>query len=399
MAKDTSDTLISMKTSEKTLRAIRNNLPIELEPNALPRDISIERIEQLRVQYQAKLRVMNESKLVPRNKIFYELIKERHPTFSWEIVNHRGNFMIVQVDRFYVNNCHPTLLSLLIQDLSISQKHKLRYRYVCIKDLTTDFSEDLSQVMRILSVVYPNQTTMKNIVLWLQQGLAGKKLVMISPVCPDYSFEETGNLKRPFRYTFNKLGSGIGLVAKRAVDAIPILDNFFKKYNIFIEYVIAMGDFEAHTQSNLNRLNLTEDTFLSKLKGSRSAIQQACPIVNNVSMVTELCGGKENWLNLLQLYRNRLEKHDFGQSSITKKTMMGIIKARKKLYDQWYGERSSLEEYITLLINQGAEYAAMGDIFSKNFSNALILGCDHCAMEPFYTIASFIPTLYLQPAY
>jgi len=48
---------------------------------------------------------------------------------------------------------------------------------------------------------------------------------------------------------------------------------------------------------------------------------------------------------------------------------------------------------------QCAEYAAMGALFHRSFTNPLVIGGDHCRMMPFYWLHQPIPVLYLRRIY
>ena len=58
--------------------------------------------------------------------------------------------------------------------------------------------------------------TKENIELFsnlFQKGLEGKKLNIISPICPDYSVKKL--MPGLYEFTFERLNSGIGVIGKR----------------------------------------------------------------------------------------------------------------------------------------------------------------------------------------
>ena len=61
----------------------------------------------------------------------------------------------------------------------------------------------------------------------------------------------------------------------------------------------------------------------------------------------------------------------------------------------WEGEKK-IEEII---YQQGAEYAAMGQIVQRKMKNSMILGADYAKMKPFYKINSNIPVIYIKRRY
>ena len=56
-------------------------------------------------------------------------------------------------------------------------------------------------------------------------------------------------------------------------------------------------------------------------------------------------------------------------------------------------------DYVDLVMQQGAEYTSMGDIFKKKFKNPLVLGLDHPKMADFYSLNIDIPVIYGKPKY
>ena len=67
------------------------------------------------------------------------------------------------------------------------------------------------------------------------------------------------------------------------------------------------------------------------------------------------------------------------------------------LYKSWYPDLSQ-KKYLDLLIQQGAEYTTMGDIFSDKLKSCSF-GLDHPKMGIFYNINCSIPVLGGKPKY
>ena len=52
------------------------------------------------------------------------------------------------------------------------------------------------------------------------------------------------------------------------------------------------------------------------------------------------------------------------------------------LYSSWF-PKFNKKQHKNLVIKQGAEYASMGDLFSKKIKNPLVLGLDHPKIKKF----------------
>ena len=57
------------------------------------------------------------------------------------------------------------------------------------------------------------------------------------------------------------------------------------------------------------------------------------------------------------------------------------------------------EKYKDLVIQQGAEYASMSDLFVKNYKNPFVIALDHPKMKIFYNLNNNITVVYGRPGY
>lgn len=384
--------LINGKTGRKILLAIENN---ELINDAdLPAQITKQDVEILTALYQNKLKKINYSKC-PRNLIFYHIIKDKYPDFEWE---YNEEFSTTQISAPRVNNLRPSLLSFLLEKVDLSSDTLLHRKYQCLTKLPLNLIKEISSFMEKMEFIFPNEDSMKLFVDWLSLGLENKNLSIFSPVCPDYSVEETGDLKCPFRHTFNNLGEGLGPIAQRTLSVHPEFIYFLKQFGIKAKLFVGFGDFEGYSESNLKRLNLTTDEFLSRVSKSRQKYKEMSSVDVAVLMITDMFDGYHGWVEAFNEHLNKLNNGYFGESNLSKESLVQIVEKRKNLYDRWYGEKAALD-HVPQLIFQGAEYAALGANISKNLENCLILGADNDAMGPFYSITKKIPTLYLKRYY
>ena len=381
--------LIQGPIGRKILLAIENQLPI---PNDLPPGITAKEIKDLKCLYDKKILEFS-GPVFPRNFIFYQLIKEIIPDFSWSINKNR---VILKGPR--IKNLRPSLLSLLLNKINIEEDVLLNRKYRCVEKMLPQVVKVLSKLMEKIEVIFPDEQGMESILKWVQIGLQGEPLTIFSPVCPDYSVEPTDIPNCPFRHTFNELGSGIGLIAQRILAAFPLVLDTLQSVGLKPKVVVGLGDFEAYSETNLKRLNLTMPVFLERLTKSKEAFEQACSFPCDIAMITELFGGYDPWLQSFNEFTNRLNQGDFGSSALTEKKLLKIVEKRKNLYDRCYGKQSLLD-HLPQLLNQGAEYAALGAAIFARFKNCLVLGADNDAMGSFYSVSHPIPALYLKRFY
>ena len=225
--------------SHQVLWAIQHDIAIN--PSILPNNISLRQIEILREAYKQKLNLLGNTENLPRNYIFYSLIKDRFPSFSWGYSERK---MRVVIDAPRLGNMDISLLSLLVGCFPFEGHSALYRRYPCIKNVSEPLVNTLNTVFSEIYAIYPNEQNMLGIIKWLNRGLAGEKLNLFSLACPDYSVEKNPNSEFKFIHTFKSLGAGIGLVAQRILNAIPVIDQMAKQLNIKITYTLAMADYE-----------------------------------------------------------------------------------------------------------------------------------------------------------
>lgn len=395
--------LVTSKQSHEILRAIQKDA--SFDNIFLPENINVEQLEKIKLLYQKKKKELEKSykgKTYPSNLPFYLILEEKYPTFSWKILGTETNTNTapnVNIDAPRVDNLRPSLFSLLINDIRSDTDTSLHRRYPIVSRLPTPLTSSLAQLLEDIQAISPDVLDMEKIVGWLEKGLQGEPLTLFSPVCPDYSVEKLKEGPIFYRYTFNELGSGVGLVAKHLLKILPFLSKTFKKYSLKVTIIVGVGDFEAANLSNVRKVNLTFEEFLSRLQKSRAAIQISSKAPIQTVLFTDLCGGFQGWNAHLKKFERMFAKKEYGYSNLTSEKLLSIIKARKPLYDRWYGIKSHLEDYLPMLLRQGAEYAAMGAILKEKYRNCLILGADHAAMKPFYNVDHIHPILYLKRFY
>jgi hypothetical protein len=251
--------------------------------------------------------------------------------------------------------------------------------------------------MEKIEAIYPTHSEMQRIIDWFSLSISGRETTIFIPICPDYSVEPLTNSRHLFRHTFSSLGSGNGLIAQRIINALPIFYETFTKLNIQPKIVIGIADFEAFSESTLKRVNLTKNEFLNKVDLSRIAFSNEANLPT--FMMTDLFGGVNSWINCVNNIKKSFKNGYFGAGNISTETLLNIAKKRKLLYNRWFGGKNCLEEYIPIVLEQGADYAAMGSFIAEKLKNCLVVGADNEILAPFYSFVKPISTLYLKRYY
>lgn len=384
---------ISGEISKAILGAIQRQQDVEVTVLANV-GLSQAAFLSLQAEYAEIRKLKYPHQFFPRNLIFYEMIQKRVPAFSWQVREHH-----VDMTRPKLNKRDVSLLSLLTQKLDFDAPTSLRTQYPMLAHLPESQDSIIAELLANLQIIYPDRAMMKQVIAWLDRGLLGEPLSVFSLVCPDYSVEPTGNVYHSFKHTFKEVGGGIGLVAKRILDALPLIDCAFKQLGVNFTAIVAMADYESLSEANLKNLGVSSRTFLSRLESSRKAFVNYSKVPIQAVNILELCGGETRWLALCSDFQKAFAERKFGATVLSEKTLLEMVKARKSLYSRWYGPKQHDSEYLDILLNQAAEYAVVGKIVLEHYPNALVLGADHSVFGPFLNVPAPLPVLYLKRFY
>ena len=89
--------------------------------------------------------------------------------------------------------------------------------------------------------------------------LEKKELNLVTPLCPDYEHVKIGN--NLYKYTFKKLGNGLGMMGIRFQSIYSDLLKLFTKEKTKLNIHLLYGDFEGFNTLNCKRLKETEASF------------------------------------------------------------------------------------------------------------------------------------------
>jgi hypothetical protein len=267
---------------------------------------------------------------------------------------------------------------------------------------------DLAKTMMEADIIFPPKKQVDSIINVINRGLQGDKIIITGAFCPDYEYVETGDSALPYKYTFEGLNAGVGLVALQFQRMIPILIDFFQRNDISYELHLGIGDFEADSLEILNRVGLEYSDFIKRCDKSLNAFREALPEISNLNlylMKHQFMNG--GWEQYKKISFERMIDGDFGliESATGKKPETEVVnftaKASRRFYEQWYGKEFSFAELKKIVMEQGAEYAALGRIFRESFpDNPIIqLAGDRPKMQAFNNFWSDHPTLCAKRTY
>ena len=213
------------------------------------------------------------------------------------------------------------------------------------------------------------------------------------PVCPDYAYVKLSH--DTFKYTFDSVGNGVGLVANKALQAAHKLESIFSDSPCLlnlIKFTVLVGDFEAKPH-NLKSFSLTYCEFMDKIKGTVQAIKDRSGY--NVSTFISLCRGFENWLAFETAIKTKYKIHSFDclLENLPHIDHEKNLISRIPLYSKWFHSEQR-SNYKDIFFDQVVEYVTMGELLRSSFGpSTVIMACDHRAMRKYYNPFNSIPTV------
>jgi hypothetical protein len=369
---------INSQVSKEVIKNITNNQKInfnKLRINSYKKEIN-EIIKLYNIFKSSK-------KENHRNSIFWKIVNKKYSKIkiyqTLRKQNQKQDKIDINIENLNENlGFKPSLLSLMIFNKEINEILK--------------FGEFFHKFKKICNLVEFNFFERISLINTLSKN---NEVNIISPICPDYAYIKIApNL---YKYTFDKLNTDIGLIGSSIVNFKDQLLSLFKENNFIINYYIYYGDFEAYSNSNCKRLNVNEKTFIDRLNLSVKKLKNKFLEAKEIDLLVSKLSTKNDWVNLHKKNYLKLNKL-FSSDKNFKNKVLKILESRMDLYRNWFPNLKN-ENYINIILNQGAEYTTMGDLFYKKFNNFCVLGMDHFKMASFYCSNNKIPVLYGRKIY
>ena len=387
-----SHNLIPRNLSKKIINFF-NFYEKKLEPD-VTKFISRSELASLKEEFIAFKKKLNHTISEPKNRNFYiyKFIESKNENFKFKIKSLNSKEF---VDMPEIKGIKVTLATLLLMSNNISLNNTNHKKFNVSKGMNLDLVDDMINLIDNNNLLI-DKTDFKNFYSLILKGIKGEKITFFSPVCPDYSYKKIS--EDLYLLTFEDLGTNIGVVASRIKKYIDNIYSLFDKYNINYDHIIAVGDFEVLSRSNLKKLNISKDEFLKRIKISQKKIQTNFKKSKSKHLFTEHFGGLKKWENQYEIILEKIKKKGFGKSQLRKKHLDEIILSREQLYKRWFGKISK-KQMLDKLILQAAEYALMGKLIKENYKNVFVLGADHSKMSKFYSVINSILTIYIKKNY
>jgi hypothetical protein len=378
MLKFDTEIYLDPSLSKKVLESIRDQKKIDYK--TLKIFYLRKRIQNLEKKFQLKLK--NNLKLNYKNYLFWQLVKEEYNLENLDIkkkkIGNKKNEVNVNFTYFIkFLGFNPSLLSLLIFSKEIKKIVKLN-----------NFFETLQNKIDLENINTSERIKFINL-------LEKREINIVTPLCPDYEHVKVGN--NLFKYTFKKLGSGIGMMGTRFLSIYSDLLPLFLKEKVNLKIHLLYGDFEGFSKINCNRLKETEASFLKKIDLSSQKLSQKIDNKKTCGAVVKNLADKKKWKNRvkknIQIIKNEMKKDLEFRIKV-----LEIAESRAHLYASWFPALDK-SKYLEIVIEQGAEYTTMGDLFYKKYKNLCVLAFDHSKMKIFYTLNNSFPVLYGRKRY
>lgn len=264
----------------------------------------------------------------------------------------------------------------------------------------------LGQLLYDLQMILPDHFTATLLRGVLEKGMSGEEVVIAGAFCPDYAYEETEDPNLPYRYTFDGLGAGVGLVAQQFARVIPPLSRFLTGMGVRHRIVLGIGDFEADSSLILAQVGCDHDEFVRRCKQSLKAFE-ALPGVSGLPLTLELSGvdrckgrlrpyAQEATECMLQGNFGRMVEVFRGPEQVVDQ----IVRDNGTFYQRWFSGISDADIRRKVL-EQGGEYAALSRIYAEDFGadRTIVISGDRPMMHAFDNVHAVLPTLCVKRAY
>ena len=271
--------------------------------------------------------------------------------------------------------------------------------------LDKDIGLQLAELMIGCKMEIPKFKMAQQLARVISASSGGDPLTLVGAFCPDYTYEKTNDPHLPYRYTFEGVGDGVGLVAQQFVRIVPAISAFFRERGIEHRIVLGIGDFEADSEEVLRQVGLSRAEFLCRCQCSLDKFALAVP--RELPLELEMFGEQRS-KGRLRPYAEQvvaeMSNGRFGRMAELhdglKEILARIPGQYRTFYERWYGRSMADLEVNQIVYQQGAEYAAVARIYQEDFGeNIVMLAGDRPEMHRFNAFYCLFPTLCAKRAY
>ncbi len=290
---------------------------------------------------------------------------------------------------------------------AIINRH-VRERSKHLYDLMGDNGYRLGQLLYEQRMLIPDATMANLLSSVLKRGQSGETIHILGAFCPDYAYEATGDPNLPYRYTFDGLNTGVGLVAQQFLRVTRPISQFLTSLGIRHEFVYGIGDFEADSIDIQRRVLGREDydEFVRRCSCSLDAFREK--IGADIPVTLELCDAhrcKGRLRPYAKAATEQMVSGDFGRIGELfpnpEKVIAQIVRENGGFYRRWFSPDMGDDKIRELVLLQGGEYAALARIYAEDFkeSNIIVLSGDRPLMHTFDALHTVTPILCVKRAY
>ena len=130
--------------------------------------------------------------------------------------------------------------------------------------MPTKVHNQIKKLFDEANIIYPDSLNFDLFIKFFEKALKEKKANIVSPICPDYSVKYVA--PDIYQFTFEKVNSNIGVIGQKILKNLNTIHDFFIKYKIKVNHIIAIGDFECLSPKILDKVQCSKKQFINKLK-------------------------------------------------------------------------------------------------------------------------------------
>lgn len=398
-----------------------DNIVLDTEANGCD-DVDWSRVK-CNTDLAGQLGILLDSETYPRNLLLYRLMALHFPEFFEVLVtgtrhiggsDSRGNppeRRLVVFPRQPIGKATNGRVGALSVHRTLSGVEPSRFSERVVRAanplcsaLDNDLGLELAELLIGCKMQIPELKTAQQLARVIRSGINGDPVTIVGAFCPDWAYEETDDPHLPYRYTFDGVGEGVGLVAQQFVRIVPAISAWLDELDIEHRIILSIGDFEADSEGVLERVGVNRQEFLRRCQCSLDRFAEAVPA--DLPLELEMFDGgrsRGRFRKYAEDATRKMMAGNFGRMVELHNDLLEVL-ARipdqyRTFYKRWFGGMSD-DNVRRIVYEQGGEYAALARIYEEDFgSNILMLSGDRPEMHLFNVHGAMLPTLCAKRAY